>query len=202
MRDQAIFIDIGGVLLTNGWDRTGRGQAIEMFHLDKEEIDNRHALTFDAYETGKLTLDEYLKFVIFYQPRAFTPAVFKEFMFAQSKPLSPMLEYMKTFKQNFNMPVVAVSNEGRELADYRIKTFDLKEIIDIFVVSGYVQLRKPDKEIYRLALDLAQVKPQNVVYIEDRQLLVDVGSSLGLKGIRHQDRDKTAELLKEALKRK
>ncbi|MGZ3535999.1 MAG: HAD family phosphatase, partial [Thermodesulfobacteriota bacterium] len=85
-RPTALFLDVGGVLLTNGWDRSMRKLAAEAFGLDGNEVDDRHHLTFDTYELGKLTLDEYLGRMVFYKERRFSKEEFKEFMFAQSRP--------------------------------------------------------------------------------------------------------------------
>jgi putative hydrolase of the HAD superfamily len=76
----AIFFDIGGVLLDNGWDHLKRNRAAAKFGLDREEFNDRHHLTFGSYEMGKITLDEYLNRVIFYKDRPFTRAEVKEFM--------------------------------------------------------------------------------------------------------------------------
>ncbi len=55
---KTLFLDIGGVLLTNGWDHNSRQKAIEYFKLDGDEMNERHHLTFDTFEEGKLTLNE------------------------------------------------------------------------------------------------------------------------------------------------
>jgi len=78
-----LFLDIGGVLLTNGWDRKARQLAAETFHLDHSEFDERHHLTFDTYEEGKLSLDEYLDRVVFCEERPFSREAFKAFMFSR-----------------------------------------------------------------------------------------------------------------------
>src|SRR6476646_8533519 len=120
-----IFTDIGGVLLTNGWDRGSRREAIDLFKLDAEETEERHHLTFDTYEVGKITLDEYLDRVVFYRKRSFSRAKFRQFMFHQSKPYPDMLNLLKGLKKKYDCPVAVVSNEGRELAEYRIQKFKL-----------------------------------------------------------------------------
>jgi len=190
-----LFLDIGGVLLTNGWDRHARRRAAEAFDLDFEEMDERHHLTFDTYEEGKLSLDEYLERVVFYEEREVTPEAFKTFMFAQSQPLQPMLDLVQRLRERYPLRVAAVSNEGRELTAYRIVKFDLKRVIDFFIVSSFVHIRKPDADLYRMALDTAQVEPQQALYIDDRALLVQVATGLGIRGIHHQDVDTTREEL-------
>src|SRR5512146_247409 len=120
-----LFLDIGGVLLTNGWDRAIRTRASEKFGLDYKEMDERHHLTFDTYEEGKLSLDEYLNRVVFYQARPFSREEFKAFMYAQSRPFPKMIEWVRGLKSQYSLQVAAVSNEGRELTVYRVQQFKL-----------------------------------------------------------------------------
>jgi putative hydrolase of the HAD superfamily len=186
-RITTLFLDIGGVLLTNGWGHESRQLATETFGLNLAELDTRHRLTFDTYETGKLTLEEYLSRTVFYEPRSFTMAEFRAFMCAQSKPYPEMIGLIRTLKRQYGLKIVAVSNEGRELNDHRIRAFGLTEVIDFFVSSCYVHLRKPDTDIWRLALDLAQTPAGQVLYIDDRPLFVSVADGLGIRGIQHVD---------------
>ncbi len=162
-----LFLDIGGVLLTNGWDRAARSRAADAFGLDHEEMNERHHLTFDTYEEGKLSLDEYLKRVVFYQPRSFTRDEFKAFMFAQSQPYPEMIGLVRKLKDRNGLQVAVVSNEGRELTEYRVREFELGQFVDFFIFSCFVHFRKPDADIYRIALDIAQVQPSQVIYIDD-----------------------------------
>jgi len=190
-----LFLDIGGVLLTDGWNRKARAAAVKEFGLDAAEMEERHHLTFDTYEVGKITLDTYLDRIIFYNKRDFGPQQVKEFMYAQSKPFLEMIELIKTLKKHYNLKVAVVSNEGRELTEYRIKKFKLNDFVDFFISSCFVHFRKPDIDIFNLALDVSQVSPGEVVYIEDRPLFVQVAETLGINGIRHQDVDTTRKIL-------
>lgn len=188
-------MDIGGVLLTNGWDRGIRTRAAKKFGLDYEEMNERHHLTFDTYEEGKLTLDEYLNRVVFYQERPFSREEFKAFMYAQSQPFPKMIELMRGLKTQHGLQIAAVSNEGRELTMYRVQQFKLGTFIDFFISSCFVHYRKPDADIYRIALDIAQVHPEQVVYIDDRAMFVEVAQGLGIKGIIHTGDEATRKAL-------
>jgi putative hydrolase of the HAD superfamily len=190
-----LFLDIGGVLLSNGWDHPLRKRAAETYNLDYEEMNERHHLTFDTYEEGKLSLDEYLNRVVFYEKRTFTPDDFKNFMFQQAKPYPEMIELVRKLKSRYRLKVVAVSNEGRELTTHRVDKFKLGDFIDFFVVSSFVHFRKPDADIFRIALDIAQVPPSQVLYLEDRAMFVEVAQTLGIKGIRHTGFDTTLATL-------
>jgi putative hydrolase of the HAD superfamily len=182
-----LFVDIGGVLLTNGWDHQARKRAAKIFGLDLDEMEDRHHLTFDTYEEGKLTLDEYLSRVVFYQKRSFTRAQFRKFMFAQSKSFPEMIELVRRLKSKHGLKIAVVSNEGRELNTHRIQTFKLDSFVDFFISSCFVHFRKPDEDIFRMALDIAQVPVSRVVYIDDRAMFVQIAKSLGIHGIHHTD---------------
>ncbi len=190
-----LFLDIGGVLLTNGWGHVSRHQAAEKFRLDIPEMDTRHTLTFDTYELGKLTLEEYLDRTVFYEERSFTKNEFREFMFAQSEKLPGMIEFIIELKKKYNLKIAVVSNEGRELNTYRIETFNLANFVDFFISSSYVHFRKPDIDIFKLALDISHVKPDEVIYIEDQPMFVSVAESLGITGIRHTSYEDTCKRL-------
>ncbi|NLR82159.1 HAD family hydrolase [Chitinophaga eiseniae] len=186
-----LFLDIGGVLLTNGWDRAARKLAVQTFGLDALETEERHHLTFDTYEEGKLTLDEYLNRVIFYEDRSFTRKQFRDFMYAQSAPYPDMLEMVTALKAKYQLKIAIVNNEGRELNEHRIHHFNISRFVDFYISSCFVHLRKPDADIYKIALDIAQVRPAEVVYLEDRSMFVDVANGLGINGICHRDYDST-----------
>ena len=184
-RPTALFLDVGGVLLTNGWDRSMRRRAAEAFNLDKDDMDERHHLTFDTYELGKLSLDEYLDRMVFYKERRFSREEFREFMLAQSKPFPRMLDLVRGLRKAYRLKIAVVSNEGRELTTYRIQKFGLAELVDFFIASSFVHFRKPDADIYRIALDIAQVPIDQVVYIEDRLMFAEVAQGLGIRSIHH-----------------
>jgi putative hydrolase of the HAD superfamily len=180
-----LFLDIGGVLLSNGWDRHARQRAAEAFGLDHAEMDERHHLTFDTYEEGKLSLNDYLRRVVFYEQRPFSAEEFKAFMFDQSQPFPEAIDLVRSLKVRHGLKIAAVSNEGRELTVYRIRHFDLGSLIDFFVSSCFVHFRKPDVDIYRVALDISQSEPGQVAYIDDRLMFVQVARELGIHGILH-----------------
>jgi putative hydrolase of the HAD superfamily len=184
-RPTALFLDVGGVLLTNGWDRSMRRKAAETFGLDPADMDERHHLTFDTYELGKLSLDEYLNRMVFYKERPFSREEFKAFMFAQSQPFSRMIDLVRSLKKAYALKVAVVSNEGRELTIYRIQKFGLAEFVDFFVASSFVHFRKPDADIYRMALDVAQVPLEQVLYLDDRLMFVEVAQGMGIRSIHH-----------------
>ncbi len=182
-----LFLDIGEVLLTNGWGHESRKLAAAKFNIDYNDFNNRHAIAFETYEAGKLTADEYLDIAVFYEPRDFTKKEFTQFMFSESKPYPEMITLIKKMKKKYALKIIAVSNEARELNTYRIDEFELASFIDFFVSSTYVQIRKPDKNIFKLALDMAHVQPNEVVYIDDTKVFITIAESLGINGIWHEN---------------
>ncbi len=197
LRISAIFWDVGGVLLTNGWDRAQREKALEQFHLDREEFNDRHEMLVSSFERGKISLDEYLDRTIFYRSRPFTRDEFRQFMFALSQPKSDELALAQELSRSGKYLMSTINNESRELNLYRIEKFGLREIFDIFISSCFVGLRKPEKDIYRLALEVTQKAPAQCCFIDDRDLNLESAEKLGMQTIRMQ----TAEQLRQELRK-
>ncbi len=190
-----LFLDIGAVLLSNGWGHDFRRIAAEKFQINHQEMEERHSMMFVIYEEGKITLNEYLERVVFYKQRNFTADEFRNYMFSLSTPDLEMIALIKNLKERYQLKVVAVSNEARELNAHRIQKFKLTKIFDFFISSCYVHLRKPDVAIFQMALDVAQVSANEVVYIDDVQLFVDVAKTLGINGMRHSHYSSTKKSL-------
>ena len=182
-----LFLDTGGVLLTNGWDHHAHKRAATHFTLEWAELEDRHQLNFATHEEGKITLEEYLGRVVFYQKRPFTRAQFREFIFTQSKPYPEMIELVRQLKAQRHLKIAVVNNEARELNSHQIRTFQLDGFVDFFISSCFVHFRTPDADIFRVALDISQVPAHQVVYLEDQSMFVEVAESLGIRGIRHTD---------------
>ncbi len=194
---KTLFLDIGGVLLTNGWGHESRYEAIEKFRLNKEEVEDRHKIAFDTYEIDKITFDDYLDWVIFYQERKFSKEAFTAFIFQQSQPLDGCIAFFKELKTQHQLKVIAVSNEGRDLNEYRIKQFKLDELFDAYVSSCYVHLHKPDKGMLQMACDISHTRPEHALYIDDTLLLVEVAASFGLQTLHFQGLDAAKKSLKK-----
>jgi putative hydrolase of the HAD superfamily len=192
---RAVLTDIGGVLLTNSWDRQSRRRAAERFGIDYGEMDERHHLTFDTYEEGKLSLDRYLRRVVFYMDRDFSPEEFKAFMRDQSKPHDEMLEAMRWVASENDVRMAGITNDTRELVEYRTREFRLHDFLEFVVASCFVHIRKPDDDIFQIALDLAQVSPDEAVYIDDRPMFTEVAGELGIHGVHHRSAVETMEAL-------
>ena len=198
MRIMALFVDIGGVLLTDGWEHEARERAAKAFDLDFAGMESRHRAAFETYELGKLTVAEYLNLVVFYEARTFTISQFWTFMTEQSQPFPQMINLIAQLKARHGLKIAVVSNEARDLNAYRIETFKLATFVDFFVSSCFIHMRKPDPDMFRLALDLAQTPASQVAYIDDRPMFVGIAAALGIHGIHHMDyistRDKLAAL--------
>ena len=192
-----LFLDIGGVLLTNGWDHLSRHRAAETFGLDWDAIEALHQAHVDAYEKGRLSLDDYLTQVIFNEPRPFGREAFWEFMCAQSQPDPGMLALFPGLKQRYGLKLVAVSNEAKELNAYRIETFGLDRLFDIFISSSFVHVRKPDTDIFQIALEVSMTRPEQVFYIDNTGEYVDLAAGLGIRGRTHTDLASTEKALAE-----
>jgi putative hydrolase of the HAD superfamily len=181
---RAIFWDVGGVLMTNAWDRTQRASAIEHFRLDEEEFHDRHEMLVSSFERGKITLDEYLDRTIFYRTRPFTREAFREFMFSLSQPFPEVLEFARALAHSGKYFMGTINNESRELNLHRIEECAMRKIFRVFVSSCFVGLRKPEKDIYRLALEITQIAAEESCFIDDRSLNLESAAKIGMQTIR------------------
>ena len=181
-----LFVDVGEVLLTNGWDHLARRRAAAKFDLNWGEMEERHRLVFETHELGKLTFEEYLGWVVFYVKRPFTRAQFQRFWFEQSKPYPKMIALISQLKTKHGLKVVVVSNESRAVNAYRIRKFRLDQFVDTFVSSCFVGMRKPDSAMFQLALDLSQATPAQVLFIDNTSMFIEVAQRLGIRGILHK----------------
>ncbi len=194
---KALFLDIGGILLSNGWGHESRQKAAKHFNINYHEMDVLHHFIFNTYEIGRISLDDYLDTVIFNLNRDFTKADFKQFMFDQSIELPGMLQWIKEWKKDCGFRVFSLNNEGKELNDYRIKEFALHECFDAFISSCEVGMRKPDPGIFKLAMGIAQVKPEQCFYFDDRLMLVHAAKKAGINSFHHEGFLETKAILEE-----
>jgi putative hydrolase of the HAD superfamily len=192
---RAIFWDVGGVLLTNAWDRAQRGAALEHFHLDEEEFNDRHEMVTSSFERGKITLDEYLDRTVFYRTRPFTRDAFREYMFSLSQPFPEVLAFARRLSDSGKCFMATINNESRELNYYRIEKCGLRRIFRLFVSSCFVGVRKPERDIYRLALEMTQIPAQECCFIDDRVLNLECAAKLGMHTIEMQDLERLRENL-------
>ncbi|AWN22564.1 hydrolase [Deinococcus irradiatisoli] len=181
MTIQALFWDIGGVLLTNGWDREQRAEVVKRFGLDAGEFGERHKLVVPELELGRVSLDEYLDQVVFYQPRDFGRDEFRAAMYAQSQPNPATLALARRLSGQVRM--YALNNEGLDLNAHRIDTFGLRELLLGFFTSCYLGVMKPSSAIYRLGVRLAHVPPEQAVMIDDRVQNVEAARRTGMQAI-------------------
>jgi putative hydrolase of the HAD superfamily len=182
----ALFWDIGGVILTNAWDHSERLRTLNHFLLADAEFQDRHEMVVSSFERGKITLDEYLDRTVFYRERSFSREAFKDDMFSQSEPDPESLALAQELANSSKYLMSTINNESKELNLFRIEKFKLGEIFSLFVSSCFVGLRKPEADIYKLALAVTQKPPQQCCFIDDRSLNLECAKQLGMHVIQKQ----------------
>jgi putative hydrolase of the HAD superfamily len=191
-----LFSDIGGVLGTNGWDTRLRRKIAEQYGLNFEEMERRHHLMFDSFERGYMRFEDYLRHVFFDRERAFRLEEVRDFAFSQSIAWTENIDLLRRVKALNGLKLALISNEGEGLTDYRVRAWGLRKLADFLVFSYCVHMRKPDRAIWQLALDLAQAKPEESIYIDDRPIFVEIALDLGFTAIHHVSLESTRDKLK------
>jgi putative hydrolase of the HAD superfamily len=192
-----LFFDIGGVLLTNGWDTPARNRAIAAFGLDSDDFHARHGMVKTAFETGRLSLDSYIKKTVFLRDRPFSKDEFKSFMFNQSQLLGDTLDWVRSLAASDRHRLFTLNNESRELHEYRVKTYGLGPVFRSFLASCYLGQVKPDEDIYLNALGIADCTAHDAIFVDDRALNVEVALKLDLQAIVFQNLDQLRASLRE-----
>ena len=183
-----LFFDVGGVLGSNGWDREQRSEAITKFVLEAEDFQYRHEETVGAFESGQISLDEYLDVTVFWRKREFSREEFRKFMFSLSKPWPDSLDVVRRLRQNVRgratrVRLATLNNESRELNENRIHLFGLCDLFDVFFSSCWLGVRKPTREIYERVLGMTQADPAASIFVDDREQNLAPARALGLQTI-------------------
>jgi putative hydrolase of the HAD superfamily len=182
-----LFWDVGGVLLSNGWDTDARRRATDEFGLDWDQFQERHELVSAEFEKGQLTLDEYLQCTVFYCRQGCTPEAFKQFMFAQSQPLNESMQLAGRLAASNGYLMATINNESRDLNLHRIQQFNLGLHFSAFFSSCFLGIKKPERGIYQTALEVSQRRPEECVFIDDRALNVEGARRLGIHAVHFQE---------------
>ncbi len=193
---KVLFFDVGGVLLTNGWDRVSRRLACETFGIDWEEFQDRHDFVALDFEKGNLTIGEYLERTVFYRERDFSQAEFIAFMKRQSVAMPDSLALTRELASRGDYLLATLNNESRELNDYRIETFGLRDMFSVFLSSSYLGMAKPHKEIYRVAVEITQYRPEQCAFIDDRELNLECADLAGIRPVHFKDVNQLRESLR------
>jgi putative hydrolase of the HAD superfamily len=184
---RTIFFDVGGVLLTNGWDTTERKAVLAQFNVsdaDVEQFEKLHPGPNDAWEKGEISVGEYLEKTLFTEPRDFTPEQFFAAMQAQSRELpQTAIPVLHALAKAGIYKVVMLNNEAAELNDFRIAKFGFRDQFSVFCSSCYLGLRKPDPKIFQRALQITQAAPAESIFIDDRAGNVSVAKDAGINGV-------------------
>jgi len=178
-----LFFDLGGVCISNGWDHEQRQHVAKQLGFEYEPFDARHRQVVDALERGQLTLEEYLQWTLFYEPRSFTPEDVIHAIQQLSTPFTDTLKIVKTLRESGRYLLATINNESRELNEYRIQRFELRSLFTAFFSSCYLGLIKPLPEHYRRAMQITQRQPDECLFVDDRPMNVEVARILGMRPI-------------------
>lgn len=178
-----VFVDIGGVLGTNGWDREQRQRAVDQFRLDKGDFEFRHQEIAGAWEEGHIRMEEYLDFAVFHCARDFTRDEFREFVFAQSKPFVESITAVRELSEQDQHIVMTLNNESAELNRHRIDKFGLSDMFTAFLSSCWLNARKPTRAFFDRAFGVANAIAAESVLIDDREQNIARAREIGMQTI-------------------
>lgn len=187
---RAIYWDIGGVLLTNGWDHEERARVLAQFAIPSEEYESRHEAANDKWEKGELSDEQFLNETVFFKPRSFTAGEFLQAVRTQSKWLPGGARNVITALRRSNgLKMAMLNNESGPLNDYRIATFGLAQFFDAFFCSAYIGMRKPDPRIFRAGAKMLCLQPAECAFVDDRENNCEAATEVGMHAIQYKGED-------------
>ena len=198
---RAIYWDIGGVLLTNGWDHEERARVLQQFAIPRDEYESRHEEANDRWEKGELSDDAFLKQTVFFKERSFTPAEFIQAVRAQSKWLpGGAKNVIARLHANRNLTdgglkMAMLNNESGPLNDFRIESFGLAQYFDGFFCSAYLGMRKPDPRIFRAGAEMLHFKPEECAFVDDRENNCAAAAGVGMHAIQYKGEEALTKAL-------
>lgn len=193
-----IFWDVGGVILTNGWDEDQRARVLTGLGVDVAEYESRHEAANYYWERGLSTAREFFAQTVFYQPRAFTFEELWRDLCAENHVLNPeCYEILDALAGSGRYRLATLNNESRELNEYRLDAFDLRRRFEYFICSGYVHEMKPLPGIYQAAIDISGFRGEQAVFIDDKEENCAVATSFNMKAIRFESPAQLRGMLEE-----
>lgn len=194
---RAIYWDIGGVLLTNGWDHEERARVLAQFAIPRDEYESRHEEANDRWEKGELSDDAFLKQTVFFKERSFTSTDFIQAVRAQSKWLpGGAKNVIAAARAHSGLKMAMLNNESGPLNDFRIATFRLEQYFDGFFCSAYLGMRKPDPRIFRAGTSMLHFKPEECAFVDDRENNCAAAAGVGMHAIQYKGEEQLTDALR------
>ena len=190
---KTIFWDIGGVILSNGWDTGQRARVLTSFGVDLTAYEKRHPSENFLWERGRISAEEYFNRTVF-KPRDTLPQTLN-FTFGDlwpkvcgesSFPYPESFDILVALKATGQFKLATLNNESIELNEYRLDTFGLRQQFDYFICSGYINEMKPYPDIFRAAVRISGHPARTAVFIDDKQENIDAALYHGMQGIRFE----------------
>ena len=183
---ETIFWDIGGVLLTNGWDMGQRARVLASLGVDVAAYEAVHEAENWYWERGLMTAEEFFRrTVIAPNPGlgltfdALWPLVCGESAVLHGE----CFAVLRALRDVPGVRLATLNNESRELNGYRLDAFGLRECFDFFVCSGYVGEMKPAAAIYRTAIEISGRAAETGLFIDDKAENCEAARAHGMKAI-------------------
>ena len=190
-----IFFDVGGVLLTDGWNHIARAKAADNFGYDLKDFETRHAPLADALDTGKISVNDYIDKVVFYKDRPFSKIDFYDFMKEQSVPIPGTLDLAAKIAAQKKYLLGTINNESTQLNLYRLDKFHLADTFSVFFSSCFMGVKKPESELFERALHILYKKPAETIFIDDREENLVAPRNLKMNTIHFENADQLAKEL-------
>ena len=94
-----------------------------------------------------------------------------------------LLDFLADFKNQVRAPIYCLSNDVSEWSIKLRKKFQLDRYIERWFISGDLKIRKPSSGIYDVLIRDANVKPTQILFVDDREKNVAAANEFGIQTV-------------------
>ena len=195
---RAVFFDLGGVILRTEF-QAPRQHLAERLGLEYEDIVR---LVFDSPSShqaslGAISTEEHWTAITerLGRPESEAGTIRKEF-FAGDIIDHELVDFLRGLRPRYYVGLI--SNAWPDMRTY-IQEHGFDDAFDHMVISAEVGVVKPDARIYQIALEHAEVNPNEAVFVDDFHENIEGSEKVGMRGIHFKDPEATLMELKKIL---
>jgi putative hydrolase of the HAD superfamily len=203
---RAVVSDFGGVLtnpLTEPFSAWYARSGVTLEQLGDamaraaEEAEGEHPLF--ALEKGHITEDEFVRALEAHLDGV-RFAGFRETYFEHLHPNEPMIDYLRSLRERgFRMAML--TNNVREWEPLWRAKLPVDEIFELVVDSGFVGMRKPEREIYELTLARlgGGLTFEDCLFVDDLEVNCEAARELGMTAVRFENAEQAMDEIEQLL---
>ena len=182
---RAVVFDYG-MVLTSPPDPEAHAHLVRITGLPADKLDALYWADRHAFDEGKLTGQTYWQAIAQQAGLNLSSAAIEELVYWDGRLWMalnpPMLAWAEALRAR-GIRTAILSNMGDTVLRSMEREFDWLNRFDVLVWSYQLGMAKPDPAIYRYTLEKLGTRPEETLFIDDRQVNVEAAAALCMQAI-------------------